>query len=310
MKLSRILEIKMSGDDVKFLQKMLKEYSFYNENIDGYFSQNTLVSVFNFQRQVGIKADGIVGMQTWSQLVNYLNKPIENKINEDIPFKISYINESGLKIYDSLLPENEYNNENTKKEYICLDITSGSSRPDWTIMGWEKDTIEKDGILIPVVKAAHYVIGRKSSSINDVIWDGKIIRSFDDKFWSEYLDTEDEEINKKSIIVSLCNYGNLNIGRDGKFYNLINKPVSESDVIEINYMGYNYWEKITEQQIESLRSLILNLSHKWDINIKESYTVDWFEKSTDTNLKTHTHFNRNKIGLFPQKEVIEMLNSL
>ena len=60
MKLQRVLSLKMSGEDVKFLQTKLKELGFFNERIDSHFGQNTLVSVTNFQRAVNTKADGNV----------------------------------------------------------------------------------------------------------------------------------------------------------------------------------------------------------------------------------------------------------
>ena len=41
MKLTRVITLKMSGEDVKFLQSKLKEYGFFNNKIDGYFGQNT-----------------------------------------------------------------------------------------------------------------------------------------------------------------------------------------------------------------------------------------------------------------------------
>ena len=87
MKLERVLSLKMSGDDVKYLQTKLKEYGFFNERIDGYFGQNTLVSVTNFQKSIKIKADGIVGSLTWSRLNNFGKEPL---INNGIPHKISY----------------------------------------------------------------------------------------------------------------------------------------------------------------------------------------------------------------------------
>jgi N-acetyl-anhydromuramyl-L-alanine amidase AmpD len=307
MKLSRILMIKMNGEDVKFLQTKLKEYGFYRDRVDGVFNQNTLLSVFNFQKKFNIKSDGTVGMQMWSYLINYDN--IIKKSNEqitlqnklEIPNFVSYSDENGLCIYDQLLNESEYYKEQTHKSNICLDITFGGSRPDWTISKWNNDNLPK---------AAHFVIGRNSSSLDNNIWDGKILKSFDDKYWSEYIKINDKEINKNSIIISLCNYGNLTLGNDGIFYNIVSKPINEKDVIELDYMGYKYWEKITDFQIENLRLLIKYLSNRWSINIKHVYNNEWFESnSVITDIKTHMHYS-GQISLFPQKEVIDMLNSL
>jgi hypothetical protein len=322
MNLTRVLMLRMSGNDVKFIQTKLKEHGFFKEMVDGYFSQNTLLAVFNFQRHVGIKGDGVIGMQTWSQLINYEPMPqLSNNnniiVNKDIDHKISFIGENGLKIYDCLLPEDEYYKEDSKKEFICLDITDGNSRADWTIFGWEKDfKKDKNGNITPIIEAAHYVIGRKSSSTNDDIWDGKILRAFDDRYWSNYINSKDKDIAKKAIIVSLCNYGHLTRGIDGRFYNNINKPVNDTDVVELenDFKGYKYWEKITDQQIESLKSLLLYLTHKYGMDLRylniNDNSFDYDKNLNDNVIKSHSQFSKDKLGIFPQKELIEMLKSL
>jgi peptidoglycan hydrolase-like protein with peptidoglycan-binding domain len=42
-------------------------------SIDGIFGNNTKNAVINFQRYYGLKADGIVGCQTWKKLVSIAN---------------------------------------------------------------------------------------------------------------------------------------------------------------------------------------------------------------------------------------------
>lgn len=336
MKLQRVIMLNMSGDDVKFVQTKLKEFGLYNGKIDGFFGQNLLVSVTNFQRKVNIKADGIIGMQTWSQLLNYNpnpivveeKKPVVNPIKNDIPFTPSYIGEDGFMIYDCLLTDEEYNKVDVRKETIYLHHTGGGSRPDWTIRSWEKDylkdkkgnpVLDKKGNLIPLKVGTQYVIGRKSSSTGDTLWDGKILRAFDDRYWAYHLGikTKNDELNSKSIGIEICNYGPLKIGKDGKFYNYVNKPIMESEVVELEkpFRGYKYWERYTDKQIESTRKLILYLQNRWGIEIEKGiYNEDWFNYDTKwfTNggLRSHTQVRKDKFDIFPQKEMIQMLNSL
>lgn len=52
------------GDEVRNIQKKLKELGFYNGNIDGIFGTKTQTAVKNFQRSVGITVDGIAGSKT------------------------------------------------------------------------------------------------------------------------------------------------------------------------------------------------------------------------------------------------------
>ena len=71
MRLKRVMNIGMSGDDVTLLQEKLKNLGFFKDRIDGYFGQNTLLAVTSLQKSVGVRPDGNVGTQTWSQIVNY-----------------------------------------------------------------------------------------------------------------------------------------------------------------------------------------------------------------------------------------------
>lgn len=349
MMLQRIIMLRMSGNDVKFVQNKLKEFGFFKEKVDGFFGQNLLVSVTNFQRKVGIKADGVVGPQTWSQILAYNpnptqleveNKKIEEKINniivetkpvtkKDIPLQISHIGDNGLTIYDCLLKDEEYYKKSTQKNTIWLHHTAGGSRPDWTIGGWEVDfqkdemgnpILDKNGIPKPVRVGTSYVIGRKSSSTDDTLWDGKIVRAFDDKFWAYHLGIthpNSELLNSRSIGIEICNYGPLRLTSDGRFINYVNKEVNESDVCELSkpFRGFKYWEKYTNQQLESTAKLITYLRKRWEIEIdKGIYNEDWFEFDNRWfsvgGLRTHTQVRRDKYDLFPQKELIEMLNSL
>lgn len=333
MRLKRPLKLKTSGEDVKFLQSKLKEFGFFTEKIDGFFGQNLLVSVTNFQRKLNLKVDGIVGPQTWSNLLHYNPNPepvllkVERPV--DIVHSVSYIDNTGFKIYDHLLEDNEYVREETNKNTIWLHHTAGGSRPDWTISGWEKDylknsngepILDDSGNLQPLKVATSYVIGRKSSSTGETLWDGKVLRTFDDKYWAWHLGISDQfshQLNSRSISIEICNYGPLTIGKDGRFYNYVNKPISESDVVELEkeFRGYKYWEKYTDAQLESTRKLILYLQSKWSIEIEKGiYDEKWFEYNSEFftlgGLRSHSQVRRDKYDIFPQKEMIQMLNSI
>lgn len=335
MKLQRVLNLKMSGEDVKFLQTKLKEHGFFKDRIDGFFGQNTLIAVSNFQRDVKIKPDGVVGPMTWSNLLNFLEKKkIINKVVEvknnwiDIPYQVSHIGEDGFRIYDCPLSDEEYIKKQSHKETIYLHHTAGGSRADWSIGGWEKDflkdnngepILDENGNLQPLRVGTSYVIGRKSSTTDESIWDGKILRAFDDKFWAYHLgiNSKSEELNSKSIGIEICNYGPLTLGKDGQFYNYVNKPIRESEVVELekSFRGYKYYEKYTDAQIESVRKLIKYLQNKWAIEIeKEIYNEDWFNYNekwfANGGLRSHSQVRKDKFDIFPQKEMIQMLNSL
>ena len=333
-KLTRVLMLNMSGDDIKFMQDRLKEFGIFKERIDGFFGQNTLLAVTNFQRNLGLKADGIVGSQTWSNLSSYgIDKEdpiLESNRSKDIPNKVSFIGQSGLMIYDNLLSDyyNEYIKKETQKDTIWLHHTAGGSRPDWTIGGWEKDfqkdkngvvILDKNGNAKPLKVGTHFVIGRKSSTTGDSLWDGKILKAVDDIYWSYHLgiNTKSEELNSKSLSIEICNYGQLTLAKDSRFYNYVNKPILDEEVVELEtpFRGYKYYEKYTDAQLESTRKLILHLKDRWNIEIdKEIYDKDWFEYNdkwfSTGGLRTHTQVRKDKFDMSPQPNLIQMLNSL
>jgi N-acetyl-anhydromuramyl-L-alanine amidase AmpD len=326
MKLKRVLTLRMSGEDVTLLQTMLKEHGFFNERIDGNFGQNLLVSVTNFQRSIGTKADGIVGSLTWNKLMNF-GKPV--LIQNEIPYEISYVNQNGLTVYNYSLSSDLYYQEDVKKETIWLHNTGGGSRPDWSVNGWEKE-FEKDlsgdpildqiGRVKPLKVGVSYIIGRKSSSIDEKIWDGKILNTFDDKYWAYHLginSNQSLDLNSKSIGIEFCNYGPLTLGIDGRFYNSVNKVVNEKEVVKLNkpYRGYDYFERYTESQLESARALILHLINKHAIKIDgKIYNENWFNYNSyyhsNGGIRSHSHIRKDVFDIFPQKEMIQMLNSL
>lgn len=325
----------MSGDDVKFAQTLLKKHNLFKDRIDGYFGQNTLVSVTNFQKLCGIKVDGILGPLTWNKLLHYTTEPkiedlIEQKPNiNPILAKPSTINQNGLKIFDCLLDSDEYYREETPKNTIWLHHTAGGSRPDWTIGSWEKDykkdengqpVFDENGNNISLRVGTQFVIGRRSSSTEDATWDGVILRAFDEKFWAYHLGINSKNskaLNSSSLGIEICNYGPLTLSKDGKFYNYVKKPIRENEVVELSkpFRGYKFYEKYTDLQLENTRKLILHLKDIWNIEIQSGiYDENWFEYSENWfstgGLRSHTQVRKDKFDLFPQKELIQMLNSL
>ena len=331
MKLDRVIMINMSGGDVQYMQTKLKDFGFLRDSADGNFGQNTLVAVTNFQTAVGLKPDGVVGMGTWTKLEGYNPNPqvapeVAPKL-ADIPLKKSYVGQNGFAIYDYLLNDDEYIKTEVKKDTIWLHHTAGGSRADWSIGGWENDftkdkkgnpLLDANGKQVPLKVGTQYVIGRKSSSTGDSLWDGKIVRAFDDKYWAYHLGISSKnsvELNSKSVAIEICNYGALTLGKDGRFYNYVNKPVMESEVTEVEFRGSKYWEKYTDTQIESLRRLILYLQSKWGIQVKSGiYNETWFDYNdswfSTGGIRCHSQVRKDKNDLFPQKEMMQMLNSL
>lgn len=54
------------------VQSALKSAGFYNGEIDGRLGNQTKNAIMSFQKSKGLKADGLIGKQTWTELQTYL----------------------------------------------------------------------------------------------------------------------------------------------------------------------------------------------------------------------------------------------
>jgi len=310
MNLKRILKIKSSGDDVIFLQKILKKYGFIKDKPTGYYNQNTLMCVSKFQKNNGLKVTGEVNIQTWDKLINFKNKN-SNSIDTNLVKVIS----NGLMIYGTNNDVNFYNEE-TEKNIILLSNSENNLNPENLTKTWiniHKSDKEQ------LKRASHFVIGGKSNESSK--WDGKVIRTFDDKYWSYPFYMNDNEIFKKVISIEICNLGPI-IKINEQFYTLNGVLVSEDDVIELDHLGYKYYHKYTQDQIKNLENLLKYLSSKHNIKLKKIiygsggikpfYDKNWFSsyKPNTNGLKTKNNILLGSIGISPQKELIDMLNSI
>ncbi len=219
-----------------------------------------------------------------------------------------------MQMVDNILPENEYYKESVKKNMIIIHHTAGGHRPDWTIAGWNNDTLGRI--------ATAYVIGGKSITDANSDYDGKIYRAFDDRYWGYHLGAGGKSLNARAVGIEVCNYGPLSLGKDGKFYNYVNKQVPQSDVCDLGYKfrGYRYWHSYTQKQIDSLKSLCLDIATRHGINLKYglkqyiSDPNDAFEFKNEalkgaSGIWSHTSVRKDKTDMYPHPQLVQMINN-
>ena len=81
----------MTSRDVPDLQYRLKTLGYFNTGVTSYFGSATRQSLIKFQRDYGIKVDGIAGRQTWAML----KKVSVNKAELDLLARIIHAEARG-----------------------------------------------------------------------------------------------------------------------------------------------------------------------------------------------------------------------
>jgi N-acetyl-anhydromuramyl-L-alanine amidase AmpD len=311
MVLTRILEKGCQGDDVKELQTRLKNAGFFSSTIDDDFGDLTTAAVKAYQKSKGLTDDGVVGNTTWNSFGNTVSDTLNDTVNTTPP---------DFEIHDKLITSGHYFQQVVKKKFIVLHHTAGGYNPENSINGWNTSVAADGHTPLPVATA--YIIGRKSSDgHNNTDYDGKIYRTFDDKYWAHHLgikNVQNNRLNQESIAIEICNYGPLTKTADGRFLTYVNSEVSPDDVVTLSkpYKGFIYYEKYTTEQIESMKKLVKYLCDKYSIEIQHGgYDESWFEYNDkfmgDVNgIATHTNFRTDKFDLSPQPDMIAALNTL
>jgi len=224
--------------------------------------------------------------------------------------------------------EQMYFNEETDKSQIVLHHTvSNPNSIDGDFQTWLN---AKNGVSTPII----------------IKNDGVPYQVYSSKFWSHHLgiksdflkkqgfsdfSTRNTLLNKLSIGIEIDNWGGLTLGNDkeqtiggkkikttkGKYYNdygsIVNASETEILYIKDGFRGYNYFQKYTEKQIDTVAELLLFWKERWNINLKYNDTMWDVSKDALSGVNgvwTHVSYRSDKSDCFPQPELIEMLKSL
>jgi hypothetical protein len=122
------------------------------------------------------------------------------------------------------------------------------------------------------------------------------------------------DLNKTSIGIELTNWGMLKTV-NGKFLNYVNKVIPSANVTTLDekFKGHLHWYRYTDEQIESLRQLIVYLCETYDIPKEyndEIWDIDLNALKNKKGIYTHNSVRRDKSDVYPCPRLIEMLKNL
>ena len=170
---------------------------------------------------------------------------------------------------------------------------------------------------------------------------GDIYQCFSTKYWAHHLGvpsdflkdlgysdytTRNKLLNQASIGVELDSWGGLVQHTNKKWHparwdsklnkmmpNLRYKAIENIVEYKEGYRGFYGYEKYTDEQIESLRQLLVYWSEVY--NIPLDYNPDMWDVSKkalngESGIWSHVSFREDKSDCHPQQELIDMLKSL
>jgi len=203
-------------------------------------------------------------------------------------------------------PDSQYVKEKYNKKQIVIHHTVSGDNV-YSIASWWKH--DKPRI------ATSIIIDRK----------GTPYQLFSTNYWGYHLGIKKKVFNiynikytrldKYSIGVELTNWGGLTEHSDGKLYTVYGNTVPKSQTVyyEKGFRGFNWFQKYTNEQIKTLKELILYWNKHWNIDL--TYNEDMWDVSKDAlkgknGVWTHVSFRKDKSDCHPQKELIDMLETL
>jgi N-acetyl-anhydromuramyl-L-alanine amidase AmpD len=213
-----------------------------------------------------------------------------------------------MEIISHDFPVDQYYREVTFKKGIVLHHTVSGNSVEGDIEWW-KSTTER--VATPIIIAR----------------DGGIHQMYPSEYWAHHLGIKQEHFrkfglpalntlrNKEFIGIEIDSWGALT-HKNSKYYTFSGKEVQKEDVAyyEKAFRGYQYFEKYTTAQINSLKELIVFLGEKYGIPLeyKGDIMFDFNKRalSGESGIWAHVSFRPDKSDVHPQKELIEMLKSL
>tara|TARA_B110000858_G_scaffold109068_1_gene124617 strand:- start:25077 stop:25958 length:882 start_codon:yes stop_codon:yes gene_type:complete len=292
-----ILKIGSRGKEVKTLQE------FFSITADGIFGKGTELTVKKWQMDNGLVSDGIVGPKTWDAMGIATTDNTEQ----------SYTTDNGLMINQHFLPKGEYKEGPIKPEWLFLHHTAGWNNPYKCIDSWGRDS---RGAV-----ATEFVMGGQSVRGNDDTYDGVMVQAFPEGNYGWHLGKNgSQKMHVNSVAIEVCNFGWI---KNGKTY--AGTSVAESQIVTLDkeFRGYKTWHRYSDEQIEALRKLILWVGERDGIDIraglpslikeKGADAFEWNENAYYGKVKglwTHTNTRKDKVDMFPQQELLDMLTSL
>lgn len=207
------------------------------------------------------------------------------------------------------MPENQYVKKVTEKSQVCLHHTASGPDPFAVINYWNSTS---ERVATPVV------IGGFGQH------DGVIAQGYSSKYYAGHIGRA-HGIDKWNLPffdystisngIEICCWGFLKKTTKG-FVNYVGGVVPDAQVCELAkpYRGQRYFQKYTPKQIDATEKLLVYWNQIYGIplkyNEKEMWDLSLAAHNKVPGIYTHNSYRLDKIDIYPDPEMIAMLQSL
>ena len=304
----RMLKKGDTGEDVRKLQQIL------GLKADGSFGDKTRAAVIRYQMYHELTPDGVVGNATWTLLLS--KGGFTEAIDQDTDLtKQYYTTQYNQTIHKYFLPTDEYVHEKLDNEYVFLHHTAGGANPYACVDMWGKDTRGRIG--------TEFVLGGQDHSTGNSKHDGVMVQAFPEGNLGWHLgETGSGYMNRRSVGLEICSMGHLN--KEMKTY--VNTKVADSQVITLDeaFRGAIHWHKYSDKQIEEVEKWLRFIGERDGVDLRVGLQ-QWIKKQGATKafdfqedayygkvkgLLSHTNVRRDKMDVYPDPRLIDVIMSL
>lgn len=166
----------------------------------------------------------------------------------------------------------------------------------------------------------HWLSNKERVATSQIIdQDGTCTQCFSSTFWGHHLGTtraNNVALNKHSIAIEIDSWGGLTYDVKAKQFKSYTGSVVTADRVqeyEKSFRGFRFFEKYTDDQIESVRKLLLYWHEIYGIPLtyqEGMWDVSEAALSGADGVWTHVSYRKDKSDCHPQPELIQMLKSL
>lgn len=296
------------GEEVRKLQQILGLKS------DGVFGDVTRAAVVNYQLHHELFPDGVVGNATWTLLLS--KGGFMEAIDKDTDLSANYYaNNYEQLIHKYYMPKNEYVSDNVPKEYAILHHTAGNDNPYFTIDMWAKDTRGRVG--------TEFVLGGQNHVTSSDKNDGIMVQAFPTGNNAWHIGNSGSGyMNRRAVGLEICSMGNL----DAKFKTYVKSTAAPEQVIKLDtpFKGFVNWHRYSDKQIDAVSKWLRFIGERDGIDLRAGL-YQWiktqgvnkaFDYQDDAyygkvkGLLSHTNIRRDKMDVYPDPRLIDVIMSL